>query len=139
MKNSPRSVKNLPRQRSNGLIRKNFTTVDECYGALRKDGYAIYATALEHDSVNLYDLDYTKKIAIVVGNEHRGVSEEGIEKADGSLYIPMFGMVQSLNVSVATAVVLYEILRQRRIQGLYDTTSLSPENYETILNGYLKK
>jgi tRNA (guanosine-2'-O-)-methyltransferase len=51
----------------------------------------------------------------------------------------MYGMVQSLNVSVATAVILYEVLRQRRGKGLYDKSALSPEEYKTILDGYIKK
>ena len=65
------------------------------------------------NSLNLFDLDLTEKTAVVLGNEHRGVSEEAAEAADETFMIPMFGMVQSLNVSVASAVILYEALRQR--------------------------
>ena len=97
-------------------LRKN-KSVDGCYKTLRDEGFTIYATHLGGSPVSLYDLDMTKKVALVFGNEHRGVSEEARAKADGIFQIPMLGMIQSLNVSVACAVSLYEMLRQRLAKG----------------------
>ncbi len=73
------------------------------------------------------ELDYTKPTCIVLGNEKAGVSEAAAELADAHIIIPMLGMVQSLNVSVATAVILFEAQRQRKAAGLYRAPRLSIE------------
>lgn len=92
-------------------------SVPECYDALRARGLNIYATSLSEDAVELYDLDLTRPCAFVFGNESRGVSDEALEQADARLRIPMAGMVDSLNISVACAVILYEMFRQRQAAG----------------------
>jgi tRNA (guanosine-2'-O-)-methyltransferase len=97
--------------------RRKFESVEECYATLRNEGFLIYATHLGHKSKCLYDLDLTKKVALVFGNEHRGVSGVAAELADENFQIPMVGMIQSLNVSVACAVSLFEALRQRMKKG----------------------
>src|SRR4030065_2632725 len=56
------------------IERDKFKLVDECYHQLRKEKFVIYASSLNPDSKSLYDLDFTKKTAIVFGNEHRGLS-----------------------------------------------------------------
>ncbi len=86
---------------------------------LKQQEMTIYATRIEEGAISIFDIDWTQPAAIIMGNEHRGVSEEALSIADGNIYIPMFGMVQSLNVSVATAVILYEACRQRLSRGLY--------------------
>ena len=73
------------------------------------------------------------------GNEHRGVSDEAVANADGSVVIPMMGMVQSLNISVACAVSLYEALRQRRAVGAYDRPKLSAEERQARLVRWLQR
>lgn len=93
--------------------KRKHNSIDECYAALRSEGFLIYATHLDDSSKSLYELDLTQKVAIVVGNEHRGVSEEASRSADLTFRIPQYGMIRSLNVSVATAVTLFEALRQR--------------------------
>ncbi len=95
------------------IERRKHTTVSGCYATLRREGFRILATRMEDSSPSLYDLDLTDKVALVFGNEHRGVSAEAARNADGVFQRPMFGMIQSLNVSVAAAVCLYEALRQR--------------------------
>lgn len=110
--------------------------VDECYSHLRKQGFKIYASKLEPNAVNLYDIDLTEKSAIVLGNESRGVSDEAAEKADEIFYIPMRGMIQSLNVSVANAVILYEAQRQRREKGMYDKSELSGEELDNLIDDW---
>ncbi|MCX2727147.1 RNA methyltransferase [Thermomicrobium sp. 4228-Ro] len=102
-------------------------TIAACCETLRSQGFTIYATYLgdlEH-SFDLYELDLTRPVALVFGNEQRGVSDEAVRLADGNFVIPMMGMVRSLNISVACAVSLYEALRQRRLAGQYDRPKLS--------------
>jgi tRNA (guanosine-2'-O-)-methyltransferase len=117
----------------------SFKSIDECYAKLRSEGFKIFATEITENSKSLWDLSYTEKVAIVLGNEHRGVSKEASEKADSNILIPMFGMVQSLNVSVSTAIILYEIARQRFSSGGYDKSKYPKAEYETILNNWLLK
>lgn len=113
-----------------------FKTVEECYGILKEKGFKIYTTHLAENTENasLYDLDFTERCAIVVGNEHAGVSEEAVRLSDKNFVIPMYGMIQSLNVSVSAAVCLYEALRQRQVKGMYDR-----KFSETELNKKLEK
>lgn len=99
---------------------KIFKNIDECYGQLRKEGYKIYATVLDKEAKEIRETRFCQrlqrgkgKIAMVFGNEHRGLSEEAIRGADEKIYIPMKGMVQSLNISVTAGIVMYEIERQR--------------------------
>lgn len=99
-------------------------SIESCFGMLRQRGYWIFATALRHESIDLYRLDLTQPTALVFGNEKRGVSSEAVELADGCVHIPMQGMVESLNVSVACAVSLYEVMRQRREAGMYERSQL---------------
>ncbi len=119
--------------------REKYKSIQECYAALHSEGFKIYASALNENSKNLIDLDLTEKCAIVLGNEHRGVSDEAAEEADENFMIPMFGMVQSLNVSVAAAVVLYEALRQRLTKGMYNNTELINEDLIEKTESWLKK
>lgn len=113
---------------------RTFRSLEECFGKLREEGFAIAATRIGEASKSLYDVDLTNKLAVVFGNEHRGVSDECAVMADVHLMIPMLGMIQSLNVSVACAVTLYEAVRQRIIRGQYDRPKLSSEEFRAILN-----
>jgi tRNA (guanosine-2'-O-)-methyltransferase len=116
-----------------------FRDVEACYNSLREDGFTILASSICEDAVSLYDLDLTKKVAIVLGNEHRGVSEEAVKLADKKFLIPMHGMVQSLNVSVASAVVLYEAFRQRLKKKMYDKTEYSSDEMSELLQSWYKR
>jgi tRNA (guanosine-2'-O-)-methyltransferase len=119
--------------------KERFKTIEECYGSLRKEGFKIYASLLSEDAKDLYELDLTGKVALVLGNEHRGVSKEAAEKADERFYIPMYGMIQSLNVSVATAVTLYEVQRQRMLKGMYKQSELPEEQIENLIDEWCDK
>ncbi len=121
------------------IEREKFKTVEECYNQLKKEKFVIYASSLNGDSKSLYDLDFTKKSAIVLGNEHRGLSKEAEELADERFYIPMFGMVQSLNVSVSAAISIYEAVRQRKNIGLYDKSELSSKELKKLIDEWAKK
>ena len=90
-----------------------------CMEALKKRYSKIYATHLGVASKSLYDLNLSESIALVFGNEHAGVTEECLKYCDGNFIIPQVGMIQSLNISVACAVTLYETFRQRQVAGCY--------------------
>lgn len=80
---------------------------------IKKHKFKVVSTSLETDK-SMYDIDY-KKVALVVGNEANGVSKEIQEMSDEKIKIPMLGKTESLNVSVATGVVLYEYVRQKLV------------------------
>ncbi|MDP2886959.1 MAG: RNA methyltransferase [Ignavibacteria bacterium] len=119
--------------------RRKFKTVAECYAKLRSEGFRIVATRLDVRAQSLYDVDLTQKVAIVFGNEHRGVSDDAAIAADGLIQIPMFGMIQSLNVSVACAITLYEALRQRLRKRGYGTSKFSKAKFEELTEEWKKK
>ncbi len=102
-------------------------SVDGCLLKLKDEGYRILGTKLDSTAKDLYANDLTRPTAIVMGNEHRGISPEAERLCDDLLYIQMMGMSESLNVSVATAVTLFEAMRQRKSAGLYDSPQLSLE------------
>lgn len=121
------------------LDQRRHDSIDECYAALRAEGIAIYATSLGEYSHDLYELDLTRPTAFVFGNEVRGVTTEAAEAADGTVFIPMMGMIESLNVSVACAVSLYEALRQRRLAGGYDQSGWDAEEIDARLRAWLTR
>lgn len=106
---------------------------------LKEEGFQIVATWLGEGSVDFREVDYTKPTVLVVGNELKGVSEEVVRLADVRVEIPMMGMVRSLNVSVATAIILYEAQRQRWDRGMYKRASLSEEEMEKIIEKWAYK
>lgn len=109
--------------------------IEKFYQDIKKEGYQVVVTLLDEDTVDFREVDYTKPTLIVLGNEVDGASETSIKYADKKVIIPMYGMSQSLNVSVANAVILYEAQRQRSLKGMYDKPQLPPE----IIKKTLKK
>ncbi len=85
----------------------------QCLGSLRDEGFAIYATHLGAGAAVLGDLSFAGKVALVFGNEHRGVSDAALALADRTYAIPMAGFVQSLNVSVAAAISIARAVERR--------------------------
>ncbi|MBI4546866.1 MAG: RNA methyltransferase [Ignavibacteriae bacterium] len=116
-----------------------FKSISECYAQLRQAGFSIYASHLGKTSTPLYELDLTKKVALVFGNEHRGVSNEAAQLADANFWIPMVGMIQSLNVSVACAVTLYEAFRQRQLAGCYKKSPLPSREIRRLFSEWSQK
>ena len=96
------------------------------------EGFQIVVTHLSEASVSYREVDYTQKTVVVMGNEKEGVSKEVLALADRVVIIPMQGMAQSLNVSVATALILYEAERQLELAGNYEKAQLSLEEREEI-------
>ncbi len=100
---------------------------------LKRRGFQVLATRLSEDARDYRAFDYTRPTAVLLGSEKWGVSEAAAELADAEIVIPMMGMVQSLNVSVAAAVILFEAQRQRLAAGMYDRVRLDPETYARTL------
>ncbi len=99
----------------------------------REKGFQIVVTWLGAGTRDFREVDYTRPTVIVVGNEVEGVSPDILPQATHRIRIPMMGMVQSLNVSVATGVILYEAMRQREEAGLYERPQLTEKEVEEIL------
>jgi tRNA (guanosine-2'-O-)-methyltransferase len=118
---------------------RRYDSVDECYQKLRQEGHLILAAALNESSHDLFEVDLTRPVAIVFGNEMRGLSQEAIAGADATLEIPMVGMVRSLNISVACAITLYEAFRQRRAAGMYDSPGVMGETRDSMIEDWLSR
>lgn len=103
----------------------------------QKEGFKIVVTYFSDNAVSFREIDYTEPTVIVIGNEKEGVSPEVVALADAVVVIPMQGMVQSLNVSVATALILYEAERQLKNAGRYDAPQLLKEQREKIKTDWL--
>ena len=95
-------------------------SVTDAVKAMRAQGMQIIATNLSDTAIDFREVDYTKPTAILMGQEKHGISDEALALADQDVIIPMVGMCQSLNVSVASALILYEAQRQRELAGMYD-------------------
>lgn len=114
-------------------------SIQEAISFLKERGFRVYATALREDAQDFREVDYTKPTAILLGAEKWGVSQEALALSHGAIQIPMLGMVQSLNVSVAAAVILFEAQRQRLKAGLYEHPRLDPDLHQKVLEDWLKK
>jgi len=110
-----------------------FDNVPECVAELRKTYSTILTTHLSSEAVSLYSIDFTDSVALVFGNEHEGVSEEMRNLADGNFLIPQVGIIQSLNISVACAVSIYEAFRQKSNAGHYNQSSLPEQRKDTLM------
>ncbi len=86
----------------------------------KQEGKQVLAAQLSDSAVDFRQIDFTKPTALVMGAEKWGVSEDTATAVDQHIIVPMHGMVESLNVSVATALILFEMQRQRLAKGLYD-------------------
>ena len=102
---------------------------------LKAKGFRLYGTHLGVDAKDYRECDFTGPTAFVLGAEKWGLTDQARDLMDEAVFIPMRGMVQSLNVSVATATLLFEALRQRQVAGLAPTQGegLKPEQYQQLL------
>lgn len=113
----------------------NHGTAD-ALATLKAEGWHLVATALTPDAQPIQSVDLTHdKLALIVGNEHAGVSRTTLETVDTVMTIPMVGMVESFNVSVASAISLYEITRQRQASGR--DFYLSDEKADALLTDFI--
>jgi tRNA (guanosine-2'-O-)-methyltransferase len=118
------------------LTVRQYDDAAECFEAVRRQVDRIYTTHLGGDAVSLYEMELTGRIGLVFGNEHSGVSEEIRVYSDGNFVIPQVGVIKSLNISVACAVTLYEVYRQKNAAGQYDLRGLSAERYQELLSAW---
>ena len=101
--------------------------------ALKAEGWRLVAAHADRGAHDFRDVDYTQKVAIMVGAELVGLSEAALAAADERVAIPMHGLGTSLNVSVAVGVMLLEAERQRRAAGLYDASRLTQDEHDRTL------
>lgn len=99
---------------------------------MKEQGMQVLAAHLSDKAVDFRSIDYTKPTCILVGSELVGVSDEAADLADEHVIIPMVGMVQSLNVSVATALILYEAQRQRSNAKMYGECKIPQAEVDEI-------
>jgi len=108
-------------------------TVRKAIAHLKERGFTVLAAHLSADTVDYREVDYTRPTAITLGAELHGVSDEALALVDTRVAIPMLGMVHSLNVSVASALMLFEAARQRAAAGMYDDSRIPPDEFESRL------
>jgi tRNA (guanosine-2'-O-)-methyltransferase len=97
---------------------KRFDSTEECLNHLEKRGYISVVTSPHikgEDNVILHEGDYTfPRLAVWFGNESKGISELAVDRSTFCINIPMYGLIESLNLGTTTGIVLYEVTRQRR-------------------------
>ena len=110
-----------------------YKDTEACVEAVRKHAGILLATRLSEKAQSIYDFDFLQSVALVFGNEHSGISNELLAYTDADLIIPQSGMVQSLNISVACAVTLFELQRQRLAAGFYTNNPSQSEGRGDVL------
>lgn len=90
-----------------------FSSITECVQTLKSEGFIIIGALVDPNAKVLWEEKYSGKVAIVMGTEVSGMSEEAQKVVDHNIYLPMFGLTESLNVSVAAGIFLYEVIRQK--------------------------
>ncbi|WP_023490390.1 tRNA (guanosine(18)-2'-O)-methyltransferase TrmH [Serratia sp. DD3] len=114
---------------------KTHPSINQAVSHLKDQGMQILATHLSDRAVDFREIDYTRPTCILLGQEKTGITEQALALADQDIIIPMIGMVQSLNVSVAAALILYEAQRQRQNAGLYhrEQSALDAQEQQRLL------
>ena len=124
---------------SKWLTIHEFEDLEQCYQQVRKKYEKILTTHLGTESKSIHKVDFTESVALVFGNEQDGVSPEALELSDGNFIIPQYGLIQSLNISVACAVTLYEALRQRSVAGMYTESQLTEEEQQLMFDDWKER
>lgn len=106
---------------------------------LKSAGFGLYAAHFSDRAVDFREPDYTRPTAIILGSEKLGVSEQALALVDQEITIPMQGLAQSLNVSVAAALILYEAQRQRQAAGLYAPRSLDESPWKELAERWVER
>lgn len=112
----PKLSKAASKGGSKWLNIKFYTSITSCLKQLKREGFKIIAAVVDPSLKNLiWNTKFSQKVAIMVGNESQGLSKKAQNLADKKVYLPMFGLTESLNVSVAAAIFLYEVIRQKEV------------------------
>lgn len=98
---------------------KRFDSTDDCFDHLEKNNFRSIVTSPHvkgQTNIILHEGDYTEhaKLAVWFGNEKRGITDHAVERSDACVSIPMYGMIESLNLGTSSGIVLYEVAKQRR-------------------------
>jgi tRNA (guanosine-2'-O-)-methyltransferase len=117
----------------NWVYTKEHSCIEDAVTHLKTKNMQILVTNLSDNAVDFREIDYTQPTAIILGQEKHGATKEAVAAADQDIIIPMVGMVQSLNVSVAAALILYEAQRQRQLAGMYNTQQLTEQACQKVL------
>lgn len=107
--------------------------LDAALEPLREGGFQLLAAHPSAEAIDYREADFTRPTAVLFGQEKDGLTRKALAASDRRVRIPMEGMVASLNVSVAAALVLFEAQRQRRAAGLYDALRLDAELFRSTL------
>jgi len=116
-----------------------YTDVDSCFEYIKSKYDIVAGTVLGESSIDLFEMDLTKSYAFVFGNEKIGISEMCRKHIDTNFIIPQMGMAQSLNISVACAITLYECYRQRLGAGCYNSNKTFTPEKEVLLEHYMQR
>ena len=100
---------------------------------LQAQGFQVLAAHFDERAVDYREVDYSRPTALLLGAEKIGVSPEASAQVDGCVIVPMMGMAESFNVSVACAIILAEVQRQRQAAGLYEHCRLDSAEYREVL------
>lgn len=116
---SRRAVHKISASAVKWVFVKRFDSTSDCYAHLKQNGYRSVVTSPHQKnkkSLYLDEVDFTQysKLAIWFGTEGSGITEEAVAKAELCVAIPMFGMIESLNLGTSSGIVLYEVTKQRR-------------------------
>lgn len=111
----------------------DWTDVESAVAMLRGKGFQLVAAHPDPDAVDFRRLDYTRPTCFVLGSELHGLTDRALSLVDRTVTVPMEGMVRSLNVSVASAVMLYEAQRQREAAGWYASPRLDRARFRALL------
>lgn len=107
--------------------------IEDPINELQSQGFQVLAAHFDDRAVDYREADYTRPTALLLGAEKIGVSAEASAMVDGCVIVPMMGMAESFNVSVACAIILAEAQRQRQVAGLYDECRIDQEEYREVL------
>lgn len=127
------TVKDVAQGTGKWVYLESHPDLDQAVTGLKGSGMQVLAAHLSDSATDFRDIDYTQPTAVMLGTELHGVSEAGLALADQHIVIPMLGMVNSLNVSVAAAMILFEAQRQRLQAGTYDRQQLGDDEFRRVL------
>lgn len=134
---SPRGVFDRPRTITGGtrgwVQTRTHASIEAAIDELKDHNFQIFAAHFSESSRDYRQCDYTGPTAFLMGSELKGVSPAAARLADHHVVIPMRGLAESLNVSVAAALLLYEAARQREARGQYDRPALDPARRARLL------
>jgi len=117
-----------------------YNDAEKCFSEVKEKYPNILGAYLGEESKSLFDFDFTIPTAILFGNEHEGITEESLKYCTGKFTIPQFGFTQSLNISVACAITLYEACRQRIAKGYYgDHPQWTKEHQAAMLADFIDR